>query len=507
MLTEDFIKKYWLILVIVSVVIKKVGAKGLPNECTISSDNEIVCEGLNSVPPLDYIDEWSNTERISLTNGSITFIPAGYFNLSNLEIIDLRYNLLETFNMTSLEYATELRTINLTGNPIVCDNNIHWLKNWKTFYSPGNRVDGTCADSREDINTYLSNKTGGLVKIKFSNSSLVFGSHCNEIFVPFTVIGGFASPLEYRAFIQGQTSKATLSVVTEHITIPVGKNIFNITVTIRGEDNEVDALLQIISKYPVSYEANVEIQLRNGVDSCTEAIPIKTVTTQSPSSLQDASETLTKNPRDSASPIFVSSTTLLTVRRETISSAGTTPSLDHTQAPEILQSQGPTLNHESTAFPVPTTQRPKSTRDATPTVKNGPEGDYAFTETVPVMTVTTQNQSASQGASERVTQKPKYGTSPPIPSMPMSLTDTAEPTQEPLSTVTKPATLAEHTLTSKIIPTPEPTAFQEPRNFSVSTLAPETTSPGKSPPTVNKGRDGVSETAQEGPKVCPARMC
>lgn len=127
------------------------------------------------------------------------------------------------------------------------------------------------------------------------------------------------------------------------------------------------------------------------------------------------------------------------------------------------------------------------------------KGDYAFTETVPVMKVTTQNQSGSQDASERVTQNPKYGTSPPIPTMPMSLTDTAESTKEPLSATTKPATLVEHTLTSKILPTPEPTAFQEPKNFSVSTLAPETTSTGKSTPTVKKGRD-VNDTRQQGPK-------
>lgn len=56
-------------------------------------------------------------------------------------------------------------------------------------------------------------------------------------------------------------------MVNEYITVPVGTNSSEVTIAVtdRGETrDDVTTLVQVLPKYPVSYEKSVEVELRNG---------------------------------------------------------------------------------------------------------------------------------------------------------------------------------------------------------------------------------------------------
>lgn len=277
------------ILLLYAFLVGKASAQCATNGCTICNDTDLVCEGLDSVPPLEDIFGWYNIERISLTNGAISEIPVGYFNLSSLESIDLSSNRLTTFKMDSLAYATSLREIDLTDNLIDCDSNIDWLRKWKTFFGDGNSVSGSCTDSGVDINTYLSEKPANLVAVKFYNSTVHLDRACSEVTLPFVIVGNFTSDLEYRATTRVLSKSAQIHVVDEYITVPVGTSSseVNIEVTNRGENREdVVILLLVHPKYPVSYERQVEVQLLNGASGCAAPVPVIVATTPTPAVTQ-----------------------------------------------------------------------------------------------------------------------------------------------------------------------------------------------------------------------------
>ncbi|KAJ8051165.1 Leucine-rich repeat-containing protein 3 [Holothuria leucospilota] len=249
-----------------------------PPECNCL-ETEITCTNLNTLPDAsDLFTHPNQVETVSITDSaSVTEIPENFFSdLPMLTTLNLSSNQLATFNMESLAYATSLRTIDLTNNPIVCDKNIDWLRKWET-YPPGKRVSGTCRVSGKDINTYLSDKPANLVAVKFYNSTVTLDRACSKVTLPFVIVGNFTSDLEYRAFIEVSPSSAEVHVVNENISVPVGTNSSSviIAVTNRGETRDnVETLVQVYTKYPVSYEAQVEVRLRNGVSGCVAPDPV-----------------------------------------------------------------------------------------------------------------------------------------------------------------------------------------------------------------------------------------
>lgn len=221
-----------------------------PANCNCRGDNNniVICTGLAELPVLE-----GEITDLSITDGTISTIPNGYFNITSLLSVDLSNNQLTSLNMESFEFTSSIETITLTGNPIVCDENIDWLAMWMETYLL-NTVGGTCTGTGATIEDYLSGKPAQVFSTSLGTSGdLRFGSGCESLTIHLHIDAPATAPLTYRVTFAAEVESTAdhLQLVDDEVTIPTGatSTVIQFRVVDPGSGQDRPYSLRVIPKY------------------------------------------------------------------------------------------------------------------------------------------------------------------------------------------------------------------------------------------------------------------
>ena len=79
----------------------------------------------------DVFQSLASLHYLYLINTSLSVIPSLVFRgLQGLKLLDLSHNHLQEFNVSSVEYLSNLSHIYLTGNPFICDCSLQNFRDW-----------------------------------------------------------------------------------------------------------------------------------------------------------------------------------------------------------------------------------------------------------------------------------------------------------------------------------------------------------------------------------------
>ena len=79
----------------------------------------------------DVFQSLASLHYLYLINTSLSVIPSMVFSgLQGLTLLDLSHNHFQDFNVSSVEYLSNLSHFNLTGNPLICDCSLQNLHDW-----------------------------------------------------------------------------------------------------------------------------------------------------------------------------------------------------------------------------------------------------------------------------------------------------------------------------------------------------------------------------------------
>ncbi|XP_071834328.1 uncharacterized protein [Apostichopus japonicus] len=351
-----------LVLYLVTFAVRSANSE-CPNGCECRSRPSqvfptISCSGLDVLPNLP-----KEVSDLTIVDSLISEIPPGYFNQRSLTDLNLSNNDLETISKESFEYVGSLQNIDLSMNPIVCNQEIEWLQVWRKSY-PKNEVIGNCTNGNT-ISSYLDDKPGAAFTISLGDDDLTFGRACESLYIAATADSAATSAMTYRfTYLPDEGSEGDLEIDDDEVTLPAGADsmVINVRVNDGGSagDPQRSYLLVLVPKSITAVGTEMKIILEDGVSTCSTV-----QTTVSPTVQTTVSPTV----QTTVSPT-VQTTVSPTVQTTVSPTVQTTvsPTVQTTVSPTVQATVSPTV--QTTVSPtVQTTVSPTVQATVSPTVQ------------------------------------------------------------------------------------------------------------------------------------------